>query len=218
MAEASFRFLDLPGELRINVYEQLFQNTLLQVEIPRRLADEHHEERHVVTTGAQLPQILLTSKLIRCEALPIFAKQLTPRFFNWNNKRSGPRQVPAHYLHTAEVAIINEPVAAWVDRKDMPNLEELIVVIEWTELFSLEAACFCGSNSQKFLEFIVGDPYIHDNDEYPDSKRVAILSAEGKVPFKLILKIIGVNDEHGCMPREIKSITGVSYVGVERDI
>lgn len=117
-----FRFLALPIEIRTLVYQALFQDYHLHIDIPQRL-NSTLGERAALSAGASVPGILLVSKALRNEALPYFSKHLVAVFHN----QHGTRQVPNVYLHRTKTAIVHSINTKYINDVTMPKLELILV-------------------------------------------------------------------------------------------
>jgi hypothetical protein len=136
-----FRFLDIPVEVRKIVYEEPFAGFQLIIAPPgsrhnanHMLYEANHMQYEVAqpivpeSAGNKLPPMLLTCKLLREESLPVFARSLSPEFYNCNYDDSARYQVPAHYLCEVRSVLSTGPVNGCsqpLNLVDMPKLEEV---------------------------------------------------------------------------------------------
>ncbi|KPI41602.1 uncharacterized protein AB675_9388 [Cyphellophora attinorum] len=156
-----FRFLDLPSELRLKVYEHLFAGAELIVDVPRRLVGSKackcsktgndtnnntcHDwdassnsscfcwnsgpARQFRSRGASIPGLLLASKALRTEALPVFSLQLTLHLFDCFSERPDEQvAIPDHYLEFTRTVAIRS-LDPHYDLRTMPRLTELIFCV-----------------------------------------------------------------------------------------
>jgi hypothetical protein len=126
-------FLKLPAEIRRNIYGKLFERSLLEIGFGRESEDgspcPYCQRRLRYFSGiyerGQLPDLLLTSKTIRDEALPFFSRSLTLALGD-EASIGLLSSVPAHYrveakIPLAPISIDIEP--EWSDL--MPGIQEV---------------------------------------------------------------------------------------------
>lgn len=126
--QPTFRFLDLPPEIRRIVYKQLFGGSYLELE--ERPCSCSDSTRASVFWSGRLPGVLTASKLIREEALPIFSACLTPVTYDLFPSTAAA-EIPAHYLKGCKVALIDEQSYGLLDTTQLPSLNELRVHLCW---------------------------------------------------------------------------------------
>jgi hypothetical protein len=191
-----FRFNDLPSELRLRVYEHLFDEAELIIDIPRRLeglkqackCSESSQdtssgwdtrsscfcwtsgpERHFRSRGASIPGVLLASKALRTEAMPVYSSQLTLHLFDGPSKTINERVVILdHYLEFTRTVAIRS-FDSQFDLRTMPRLSELIFCVP--SMVSLQAGPGVPeSDIEDFSE--VADIVVRDATTVVESHRV----------------------------------------------
>ncbi|KAF7185352.1 hypothetical protein HII31_13331 [Pseudocercospora fuligena] len=96
------KFLDLPPELRVNIYEFYFQD--LQASIPNLLLGTPNVSDWSPDVAKTQPPITITSRLIRKEALPVFYDNITFSF------APGPRirEIERQFLELAPQSVLDQ--------------------------------------------------------------------------------------------------------------
>lgn len=127
-----FRFLNLPTEIRLNVYEKLFEGAILAIDAPLDLVPVDSCWRNPDKLRAVLPGLLLGSKQVRAEAVPVFSSSLTLEI-------CCPRPVmtesliptlPEAYTEKTTVALLQDNFCVLPRHLYLPALEELQIGIK----------------------------------------------------------------------------------------
>lgn len=128
-SKSSKKFLDLPAEIRLNIYTQLFTKTLLLVDqAPCNCIAETRPDHHICDFNT-LPGILVVCRKVRDEALPIFAQNLTPVIQRTGLIRPYSERIPQHYLRNAHQIIVQDSTAAIDNLKHVPWLRKLSITM-----------------------------------------------------------------------------------------
>ena len=115
----SFRFLDLPDEVRLMTYNIAFDDMRVIHDLRLdRVARFYRSSR-------SLPQILRASKRIRSEALPVFARKLEPMFCNMVGYKPCP--IPSYYLQHFRRITVFDLSTEVPQVEHMPQLSELVL-------------------------------------------------------------------------------------------
>lgn len=122
--------LPLPAELRLDIYDLVFEGLFLHIDIPNRFPQKDTARstiRSHASKNAHVPGLLAVSKATRAEALKRYARLVPPVFHCASREwKSRPISVlPKTFLRHARFAYIANFHVTGVDHALMPNLEEL---------------------------------------------------------------------------------------------
>lgn len=125
------------------------------------------------------PPLLLVSKSIRQEALPVFAQSIVYVAVN----SSGPFKIPSAWMtHTKEVHLQHRN-STLPDEHTMPNLEELRIC-----LYLNEPECIVrGADEEELCKDVVAQVKSSFEGSHRHVEVEKRRSGEGKLPFKVLL-------------------------------
>lgn len=126
--------LPLPAELRLDIYDLVFDGLYLHIDIPNRFPQEStanspHTIRSDASKNAHVPGLLAVSKTTRDEALVRYTWLLPPVFhcpsLEWESRPGSV--LPNTLLQNASLAYIANFNITGVDNELMPNLKMLCI-------------------------------------------------------------------------------------------
>lgn len=125
MKAATSGFLELPGEIRQLIYTFVFAGATIEIELP--VAARNKMYQSTAPSNRCLPGILLASKNLRAETLPLFLTVATPILYL--HKLTNP-EVPHMFLASAKSLVV-KGWESWIPgRALMPHVTHLELLDE----------------------------------------------------------------------------------------
>lgn len=199
-----FRFLDLPRKARYLVYKELFNGTFLSAgplcqDLGYAKTVHGEEGRQLLPTSAlmnspivfqsgRLPDVLMVSKFVRTEALPVFSESIT--LFMCSGDDEMLRRIPKDYLAATKWAILQRGCPVRIDKILMPELRTLQLF-----LGSLETAWYPKIPSRKQLSLDILKDFEDNRAEL--FYGIDELLKEGIPPFRILVSYESGTREKG---------------------
>lgn len=182
-----FPFALLPTEIRVMIYHELFGETTVHIDTPRRLTVDlpPGHGRSEDSKGARLPSILFASKWLRNETLPIFAPQVHLHFHRYLPSLVTTATPAGCFPYIRSLTIdVKEKYYDDLKLTLMPELRKLLLIVDvlgqpdhsmnrarnpcWTALATVAATLRIRTTSE--LLSLFRDPEIQQGLSLPETR------------------------------------------------